>query len=369
MSHDTDMSPFGMKAVAGGNSERIEAEAKRLGIILNAPGSRYKDFLSKLDLFPRDILLLFEKKMKASQGQLIVASHKYYEEHGKDVVGRPLIVLKNILYFGQITSETCFLEWSELEAEEFPIKNRGGFVRNVSHSHHLNIESLSSRNLSLSECDSFAFPYSNNMFALLYFMSDPPVFGLGKRDHHDFLCFRERYYARLNDEPRFEIFVGDNDSLPVLEKSLEPWEFLGLSSLLDREIPESDSMKKRIERDQYETVLNIINAGRNHARITKRANRDISRAIGGIVLVGDNSFEPHDDVSMSFKYMDATNGVERNLKYCLSNALSKKYHERGRNLEIELAFGFSHRIDVKKFLEHAFSEFLEFMPSDYKLGK
>lgn len=232
------------------------------------------------------------KKISSSQGELIGALTRNYEQcsHGMIPVHYSL---KEILYTGLITPETKFPKKEDLFIE---------FLSGINKAYSLDLNSYWERDFK--ECNEKKFRnFKIDRWNLLCFMDRPVEI---PKDSWRHSCYGSSTTCPFTKKPRLELYIGDKQTIPFLQKKLEGWRYLQLSEILEYNLPVTDYVTKKIEKEQLEIFDKI-------------------------------------------KLKESKNSQRKEIMKLLETAIKRGYHETGMQIEKQLDAGIIMKINLKDF--------------------
>lgn len=209
-----------------------------------------------------------QKKISSSQGELIGAITRFYKpcSHGMKPVH---YMLKETLYTGIITSKTRFPKDSF--DQNFLLGIDKSYLLEINNSVWENdFENISDGN--------FGKPIFHDLnLILLYFMEKPAKFPKDSWEHGCYGSYSTCSLLNLKKKPRLELSIGDEQTIPLLQKNLDGWRYLQFSELLGYELPVTDQITKKIEKEQLKIFNEIKSVQNNKDQYLKLLNIAIKR--------------------------------------------------------------------------------------------
>ncbi len=293
--------------------------------------------------FLEEKLAPFQEKISKSKGELIGALTRGYEESSFGM--NPVwYSSKETLYAGLITPETRFPSKKEM------IRS---FLLGVDKSHSLELDRNHERDFYKSKDNSF-FDF-NNLFGILYFLDKPPVV---PEDAFESGCFGSRSTVIPTKKPRLELYVGNNETIPFLQKNLEGWRYVQLQKLLDYYLPIDEEITKKIEKEQLEIFDKIKKTefGVSSLIHEKEKRSGIINNFDGVISHG-MYLELTDEFVENMKYNPLIKEGRDNILRFLETAIKREYHENGKKIEKKLDAGVIMQIDLKEFFSNRKEKF------------
>lgn len=270
-----------------------------------------------------------QKKISKSQGQLIGALTRNYEQcsHGMTPVD---YTLKETLYTGIISPETKFPQTEDL----FTI-----FLLGINKPYSLDLNSNLERDFK--EC--YDNEFTNNKtfrWNLLYFMDKPTEIPENSWEHG---CYGSHTTCLLTKKPRLELYIGNKQTIPFLQEKLEGWRYLQLSKLLEYNLPVTENITKKIEKEQLQIFDKIKSTESEIRSLTKEKK----------VRLENTTNENYMELTNTFVENLKSNPQMKNSRYnilrLLETAIKRGYHENGVQVEKQLDAGITMNINLKDF--------------------
>lgn len=186
----------------------------------------------------------WQERISRSPGELIAALTRDFKQCSYG--GTPVhYTLSETLHTGLITPETRFLitEMSPFD-----------FLLGVNKPYSIEMDSV--WEIDFRERNDGSFGPTTIMLSseLLYFMDKPPEV---PADSMECGCFGSHSTTFPTEKPRLELYVGNQQAVPFLQQNLEGWRYLQLAKLLGYDLPVTDDVRKKIEKEQLSLFDNM----------------------------------------------------------------------------------------------------------------
>ncbi len=283
----------------------------------------------------------FQKKIKLSSGELIYAITREYDSSGSSTLSRRYssYVIEETCYVGNITDTTCLTSPTEKDFCILPdfVKNVGNPCKKRTHWDDM-----------FSETNTNSFQSSSPAFSLtsLYFFDRPPVL-LADADEET-----HSLYQLMKPRPRLELYIGNTEVLPILEK-LEGYQYMQLSRLLQRDFPLSQDMQVKIKTEHLAIYEKILELEKQLPKVEKegKARVEFVRKTDGVIHHGTHKELTDPDLE-SIRYKQEAKEVFDKLHNLASLAFQRNYHEDGLIFNREKEAGITEHLDLETFFKN-----------------
>jgi hypothetical protein len=274
---------------------------------------------------PQEILakkvVPFQDKISKSNGQLIGAITRHYDRYTNSF---DFVHLDETLYTGIITPKTKF-------TTEFLMKLITGVEKafSLSLGSPYHPEFIDSKGSFYGYLDS------------LFFMDKPPA-----RDESVPRIFQTK-------KPRLELYIGNEETIPLLIEKLEGWRYIQLSKLLGYSLPSNDELTKRIEQEQLKLFDDITEAERKvWALMSEREKRLELVREGEGAIYHVTHLELTDEFVENMRYNPQIKEERGRLLGLLKIAIERDYNVTGMNLQRQEDVGVTTTINLREFLNN-----------------
>lgn len=271
----------------------------------------------------------FQDRISKSSGQLMGAITRHYDSPTCTFLN--FAHLDETLYTGIITSQTRF-------ANEYLMTVVTG------------LEKASS--LSLNSSGHAEFMDSKGAFYgyldSLFFMNRPPA---GDSDEPVRRIFQTK-------KPRLELYIGNEETIPVLIEQLEGWKYVQLSKLLGYSLPGNDQLTKKIEQEQLKLFDDIRSTERKVLSLMSEKERRLALVKAGDGAIGHGTYiELTDEFVESMRYNPQIREERERLVGLLKTAIERGYNVIGMNLQRQEDAGITTTINLRDFLNNRISKY------------
>lgn len=272
----------------------------------------------------------FQDRISKSSGQLMGAIARHYESYdSSSFLG--ISRLDETLYTGIITPQTKF-------ADEFLMTVVTGLEKAFS--------------LSLNSSGHAKFMNSEGAFYgyldSLFFMDRPPT-----QDTNESI---PRYFQ--TKKPRLELYIGNEETVPVLIEQLEGWRYNQLSKLLGYSLPGNDKLTKRIEQEQLKLFDDIRSTERKVLSLMSEKERRLALVKAGDGAIGHGTYiELTDEFVESMTYNPQIREERERLVGLLKTAIERDYNVMGMNLQRQEDAGVTTTINLRDFLKDRIAKY------------
>ncbi len=284
-------------------------------------------------------LLPLQEKISSKTGEIIMADSKYYRSHG---CGGGWWHKEEKLEAGIIGPKTKF----PLTKEDF--HNLNGILFGVVRPHEYSRDSKK-----FAEFDNcfMGDDFASSLRDLAY-MDEPPEIPRGAVEYG---CFGKIRGVQEIEEPRLKFYIGDEESIPFLEKLLPGYSYLELSDCLGKELPLNGKIKDKIEKEQWESYNNLLDAEKNYAKVNENFKKrlELVRQNDGVLNYGTH-IELTEEGLEKAMHTNKLREVGGEIKELLREAKSRKYDERGNVIVKEVNPGATLTVDMKRFFSNRF---------------
>ena len=277
-----------------------------------------------------------QERISKSQGELVGALTRDYKpcSHGMTPV---YYSLRETLYTGVIGLQT-----------RFPIKDNSFevFLLGVDKPYSLEINSSWERDFREGNDGNFD-NWMTDHWKLLYFMDKPAEI---PEDSWQYDCFGSHSTAFPTEKPRLELYIGNQQAIPFLQKNLEGWRYSQLSNLLGYDLPVTEGIAKKVEDEQL-TIFDEMRKTESKVRsLTKEKERrvEIANVTDGAIHHGAY-IELTDEFVENMRHNPQIRESRDRILGLLKTAIKRGYHESGIQVDRQLDAGVVIRINLKDF--------------------
>ncbi len=232
-----------------------------------------------------------QERISSRKGELIAALTRGYHEVSFDHPYDTFYSEKIDMHMGIITGETSFPEVSEVNRflqTEFLNGIKNACIANLS---SWRDETVKEQGESFTAHHSF---FTNNFLSLVYFMEEPPL----PSDSPywitgDHIGPPVRLPTSIIKEPRLELFIGNEESIPVIQKNLNGWQYTSVAKLLGVELPIEGEISKKIEQEQVELYESITSLEKKKLGYNPEIRDIRSQIVGKVKTAVDRDY--HED--------------------------------------------------------------------------
>jgi hypothetical protein len=293
-----------------------------------------KDNDKTLNKLLEERLAPFQSKISNANSQLISVIARSYEgsSFGRE---HKWYSLEEELFLGIITNKTKFVPSGESIYFMLGIKNPLVVRASSPSDEHF---------FRKDEQGGFFAPFDKWPF--LYFMERPPKMPEGSYEGG---CFGGTTRAIKTDKPRLELFIGDEETLPLLE-SLKGWQYMALSDTLGYPMPITEFVQNKIEAEQleiYEKMIRSENAAKDLIK-QKEKRLGLVEATDGIIHHGTH-IELTDEVVEQIRFNPRIKEERDRVLHLLGIAVKRGYHGDGAEVSRTLDAGVIMNINLKEF--------------------
>lgn len=276
----------------------------------------------------------FQDKISKSSGQLMGAITRRYESYNSsNFLG--ISHLEETLYTGIITPQTKF-------ADEFLMTLVTGLEKAFS----LSLDSSDHAKFIDSKVDSKGAFYG--YLDSLFFMDRPPA-----QDPDE--PVRRIFQTK---KPRLEMYIGNEETIPVLIEQLEGWRYNQLSKLLGYSLPGNDQITKKIEQEQLKLFDDIRSTERKALSLMSEKERRLALVKAGDGAIGHGTYiELTDEVVESMRYNPQIREERERLVGLLKTAVERDYDIIGMNLQRQEDAGITTTINLRDFINDRISKY------------
>lgn len=184
-----------------------------------------------------------QERISNANGELIATLERYYGQCSHDMT--PILyALREALQIGIITPETRLV--TEIT----------GFLKGIKnpHTYREGIDKDFLKNPREGEFNTHSSGFGGTW--TLFDMDSPPQMPLGGSL---FGGSAARGLMEISTpKPRLEMYIGDSEVVPVLEKRLEGYQYIRLGKLLGKDLPLSQEMSNKIRQEQTTLVNRVL---------------------------------------------------------------------------------------------------------------
>jgi hypothetical protein len=270
----------------------------------------------------------FQNRISKSSGQLMGAITRHYSGFGNFL---NFAHLDETLYTGIITPQTKF-------ANEFLMTVVTGLEK--------------------------AFSLLLNSSGHAEFMNSKGAF----YGYLDSLFFMDRLPAQNQEEPvrrifrtkkpRLELYIGNEETIPVLIEQLEGWRYTQLSKLLGYSLPGNDQLTKKIEEEQLKLFDDIRSTERKVFSLMSEKDRRLAMVKAGDGVIGHGTYiELTDEFVEGMRYNPQIREERERLVGLLKTAIERDYNVTGMNLQRQEDVGITTTISLRDFLNDRITKY------------
>ncbi len=287
------------------------------------------------------------EKISKSHGQLIGAVTRDYQTRGCGMRHVTYDLDENF-YAGIITPNTKFLtSWT-------------------THAFMSGIKNSQSLPLSYTWGEAVFYAHKDNLFnffgfdpmRLLQFMERPPEEPADSWEYSGGCFGGMRRTLFPTEKPRLELSVGDDESIPFLQKYLQGWQYTKLSKLINYDLPIRGEIRDRIEKEQLKVYDEVMQAEEKARSLEsqKKERMKLVKDTGGIINYATH-IELTDEFVEQIRFNPLMEETRRRILGSLKKAINREYNENGFQVKRRLDAGVTISIDLKEFFSQRKSMF------------
>jgi len=239
---------------------------------------------------------LLQKKICKSQGELIVVYTAYYERVKKTAheYYDSFFSLERYIQTGIITPETI-------------VSNSDEFLTGIKNSYYKEIGVAYDRDFQALDNDRFIrFPLRTPLSHLK-----------GKQPDEEYFLYHQ--LAHFPEDPSLYLKIGNNEAIPLLQKTLESWRYIELSRLLGIELPLNDKILNGLKEDKLKIFHELISLETQIPKLEKARAALLESASDRDYLLS----EP----AIRVNYGDAIRNAKTRQEILLEKAIKRRYHD------------------------------------------
>ncbi|MEK6915351.1 MAG: hypothetical protein AABW89_02325 [Nanoarchaeota archaeon] len=273
------------------------------------------------------------QKVNQHCGELIAASSREYESYG---CGGRQLRLRERFEVGTITDRTEFTDC---------------FTTNAF---------LSGVKTSKRETSDF-YGASYDVMSLVADMDkppEPPARSFHDLDGNPFRPIRiyefEEFFERT-ESPRLALWIGDAETIPYLQNRLEGHVYMTLARTLERELPMTEKILRKIENEQFDLYKSIKNEENRLGKLTAEINRRLGE-LKEARRNGEDIIE--DEVCINLNFGPTVSESRNGLIALVRRARERRYAKEGLRVERKKDSGVVEVIDFGEFFEDRIKRYL-----------
>lgn len=182
------------------------------------------------------------------------------------------------------------------------------------------------------------------VYPLLYFAERPPVFEEPEHQGEYILPV----FPHNRKEPRLQFYIGNVKAIPMLQNSLTGYHYQELGDLLERELPLTPKVIKKIEEEQMEVYQKLVSAEKRLSLIREKIARQDQLDKDEIVINYGTHLELPVEACFT-KLPEDFKKARNQLSWALKVSKTRKYSERGRVITLSPDIGVTYILDMKQF--------------------